>query len=678
MLGAAILGAAATIGAGSAAASASPISFGIAAAVGATPPTPVVVVGAPGLRWDDVTPSATPVLWALLARSASGAASVKAADPVSCPDDGWLTLGAGNRATASEGKSCTAITVTANAEGHAVVAGFADLARHNRRGADATRLGGLADSLGRAGECLSAAGPGAAVGAADGSGDVASYQPDVMSAAADGAFLAHCPVTLLATTPATIDAVVARLVVTDPRALVLVVGVSETSRAAAHLHVAIAHGSGFAGGLLTSASTRRTGFVQLVDVAPTILSARSVAWPSSMIGQPWQARGAKGSARASVHKLGDLDRRARAQATAIVPFFLIETGFMLGACATALLARRRDIDPSRKGMWRIARIACAAAALVPASSFVAGFFPWWRSGLGVPSLLAATAVGVAVLTTAVLAIDALAGRPAFGLPAAIGSVTMAVIGIDLATGAHLQIFTMDGYSPLVAGRFAGIGNVAFGVFGAAAVLAAAGAYERFGPRGLGVVALVAVALDGAPAWGSDVGGVLALIPAFVVLGLLLRGARVSWAKAVATGGIALLAVAVLGAGDYSRPPGRQTHLGRFVGQLLHGGALTVVHRKAMADFDLLTHSALTLLVPVLVFAAVLVVARPPQALRLAFARLDVLRPTVIALLALAVVAAVVNDSGVAIPALMVLLVLPALLPVVLASDDGEQPGKLLP
>src|SRR5664280_776180 len=74
---------------------------GLAAAAPAdrTPRGPVVVVGVPGLRWDQVSPDATPALAALVARGAVGSLSIRAGSGITCAADGWLTLGAGNRAT---------------------------------------------------------------------------------------------------------------------------------------------------------------------------------------------------------------------------------------------------------------------------------------------------------------------------------------------------------------------------------------------------------------------------------------------------------------------------------------------------------------------------------------------------------------------------------------------------
>ncbi|TBR17459.1 MAG: hypothetical protein EPO57_09160, partial [Chitinophagaceae bacterium] len=81
-----------------------------AAPAEAGPPGPaVLVVGVPGLQWSDVGPQ-TPTLQRLARTGAVGVLSVKAVPAVSCPADGWLTLGAGNRAVATgiEREPCAA------------------------------------------------------------------------------------------------------------------------------------------------------------------------------------------------------------------------------------------------------------------------------------------------------------------------------------------------------------------------------------------------------------------------------------------------------------------------------------------------------------------------------------------------------------------------------------------
>src|SRR5207245_9440679 len=116
------------------------------------------------------------------------------------------------------------------------------------------------------------------------------------------------------------------------------------------------------------------------------------------------------------------------------------------------------------------------------------------------------------------------------------------------------------------GRCAGYGNLPSGqVAAAAVVLGGLLAHLLGGRRGLAVAAgvlLVALVADGMPFWGSDVGGVLASVPAFALVVLGLSGTKVSWRRLAALGAGAAAAVLALGFLDLRRPAGRRTHLGR--------------------------------------------------------------------------------------------------------------------
>src|SRR5207302_8286909 len=128
-----------------------------------------------------------------------------------------------------------------------------------------------------------------------------------------------------------------------------------------------------------------------------------------------------------------------------------------------------------------------------------------------------------------------------------------------------------GYSPTVGGRFAGFGNLAYGQLAAAAILLA-GLLAYLLPGGPGLVAglgILGVALvaDGMPFWGSDVGGVLASVPAFALVALGLSGRKVSWRRLAAVGAGAVTAVLALGFLDLRRPAAQRTHLGRLFEQI---------------------------------------------------------------------------------------------------------------
>jgi hypothetical protein len=256
------------------------------------------------------------------------------------------------------------------------------------------------------------------------------------------------------------------------------------------------------------------------------------------------------------------------------------------------------------------------------------------------------------------------------------AVVTGVLLLDLLTGGRLQMSSVAGYSSLVAGRFSGIGNVAFGVLLAAVLLAAAAATHERSRRTTVVVlvvsGVVAVVVDGAPPFGSDVGGVLALVPAFVVLGLLRTGARVSPVRLLAAGAAGAAVVTVFALLDHQRAPGERTHLGRFVQQVLDGTAGTVLQRKAEAVLDLLFTSPVTALLPLVVAAVVRLVLRPPRALAAAFAAVPAWRHGLLAVGTGAAVGFAVNDSGPAIAALAVLVCVPAT--VAVTARVSRRPG----
>jgi hypothetical protein len=259
---------------------------------------------------------------------------------------------------------------------------------------------------------------------------------------------------------------------------------------------------------------------------------------------------------------------------------------------------------------------------------------------------------------------------------------------DIVTGGRLQLDTTLGYSPIVAGRFQGFGNLAFAVLVAAAIVLAAGIWS-FGPRRgaprdpwwLFAVAIlgVTVVADGWPAFGSDVGGVLASVPAFAVLAIMLGGWRVTARRAMAIGASAAFAVAAFAVVDLLRPADQRTHLGRFVAGIGDGTAASEVRRKLEANWHLLTASVASLLVPILVVGFVILISRRRGAL----ARVQRSEPGLRAGLVSAVIAAVLgfafNDSGVAIPAMMIGIVVPWMLAVVMAEAvPDEDEASVLP
>jgi hypothetical protein len=213
----------------------------------------------------------------------------------------------------------------------------------------------------------------------------------------------------------------------------------------------------------------------------------------------------------------------------------------------------------------------------------------------VPGVAGLGAGGVAVLVALDVAIAALALRarrhPLSPLSWVLGA-TVALLVADVATGARLQASSLLGYSLHTAARFTGFGNTAFATLAATTVLAGA-LHVHHAPRRREALVTVAclfafvVLVDGAPQLGSDVGGILTLVPVFGLTLLVLAGRRVSWRAVGVAVAVTAAAVGLATAVDLSRPADSRTHLGRLVDEVRSDGlsALTeTMARKAAVNF----------------------------------------------------------------------------------------------
>ena len=228
------------------------------------------------------------------------------------------------------------------------------------------------------------------------------------------------------------------------------------SEAAVHLTVAGMRGPGIEPGLLRSGSTRRAGLVTLVDIAPTILDLAGVERPDSMEGRRFEpvtggpATGIERAEYLAEHRPGGplpgSDGGSRRRHLRRPPGRAVD--------------RRDRGDPARRARGPAHR---GAGRALPCSrscpaTYLAGLVDFHASpataywvfvvGLAVALAVAATAVGGRTLLDPLLLVL---------------GVVFGLAGRRHARWArHLQLNTVFGYSPTVGGRFAGMGNLAYG------------------------------------------------------------------------------------------------------------------------------------------------------------------------------------------------------------------------
>ncbi|WP_247659456.1 hypothetical protein [Micromonospora sp. U56] len=663
----------------------------------------VVLAGVAGLRWDDVDPQTTPTLWRMAQQGSIGSLSTRSAHRPTCPVDGWLTLGAGSYAAWNGSRqqgACPPVGVTIE-QPDRIGANLPDqesVVLHNQ---ERLPWGAVPGSLSESVRCSVAIGPGAAVAAARPFGRVDRYAPKLPDDPAG--LLGSCVLsivdlgTVAGDDPATraaearrVDAALATvLAARPPRSLVMVAGVSDTETPS-RLHVAVADGPGWEGGLLTSASTGRDGYLQLVDLAPTALAALGRPMPERLfLGRPAiRVDGRPDDLATAIAAPADADREAGAQRRVAGWFFALLALAQVALFVTVLplLRRARRLagphsppPVSRRVVATVELLLIAVALAVPAA-LLADAVPWWRVDHA-GWWFALVTVALIVAATALVRFAPGHDRTLGPLGAVAGLATL-VVGADVLSGARLQLNGVVGYSALEGGRFSGLGTVGLGVFLAGALLSAGWLAQRFRrawrPMVVVTVGGTAAVVVGSPYLGSDPIGAVALTAGVAVAAAISTGgwltvSRLVWA---AMAGLALtIGYALV---DLRRPAEERGSLGRFLAALGDGTGGLTVHRSSTANFETLVNSPLTLLAVVGALLVWFALLQPWGGLMRLFGIYPAIRAAMAGTAVAAVIGGLLGGSALDVAGAAAALVVPmaalASLRVLDHSTDRTQPG----
>jgi hypothetical protein len=434
----------------------------------------------------------------------------------------------------------------------------------------------------------------------------------------------------------------------------------------------IVYGSS-AAGMLTSASTHRIGLVTNADLTATLIASLGAKVPVQVAGAVMSNAPAPADSR-SVTAMGRVDAFMRA-VDEVRPS--VVDGFLDAAIVVLLLgAAIAALPPLHPLLDRLAQLGALAILAVPA----AGVLMYLGVGLpGSPALVRALFAGT-VLVVWLAAASALLWRGPERTVAALALLTVGVIVVDQWLGASLSLDGVLGYSPLVGARYYGIGNETAAVLVGAAITGLAlmsdigtGAW-RPSWRWAVPVAVVCVGTAAAPFLGANIGVAAWGTVAFGLFIWAASGRRIGWKAVVAILVAVVLLVAAFAALDLTAAAGSRTHLGRSIQDALRGGGgalWLLLQRKAGLNLRMLQATKWTWLFAVLVGLLALLRWRP----RGAFAGLLAGRPAFSGALAATLIASVIayftEDSGVVVPALLLLFPAAAVLQLLLAREAGE-------
>lgn len=646
-------------------------------------PGPTIVVAMPTLTWDDVSPEYTPTLWSMAQQGAVGNVITRSIAPHSCSQAAWMTMSAGARATwgyppgqtGSDGivDPCPYAPRPQQSGAGAVFPRWPAWRQQSMARAIKADIGSMATMLNTRGQCVAAAGPMAAYGAADRSGRVARYWPS-----AQQADLEACPVTLV-DLESTSDLALRQLLNRAPLDATIVVTGLADDKTPERLRTVIVSGPGVPQGMLRSPITRQQGLIQGTDLTG-LLVQRVVKDPADVLlegRQPFVQP--ETDADASIEHVYGVSKALEKEHQLVAPFFYTYVVVVLVALAVGLLLLRTR-GPTGRRWFALLGAWCGA---VPVSTFLIGIPPWWNA----PSpgiALVGGILGIAV----VLAAAALLGpwRTWVAGPAVfLASVTALTIALDVTHSSRLQLISIMGLQPVYGGRYFGMGNVASAMYASTMLFAAALLAGRWVQRGhprlaaltVAAIGFAAIVVDGHPSWGADAGGPIAMLPALAYLALNAGGIKVTWQRIVVVGGIGLLVVGGLGYLDSLRPPQYRTHIGTFVAGFLESGQTTALQRNVMLNWQMLTSQWVNLFVPVLLALTMYALMRPTSRVGRPLARVTervtLLGHGLAAITICWLIGFATNDSGTAIPPSGMLVIAP--LVILVAAWQGRSAPK---
>jgi hypothetical protein len=421
-----------------------------------------------------------------------------------------------------------------------------------------------------------------------------------------------------------------------------------------------------------------------LDVSATALAVLGIQRPVEILGSAATADWRSEEYASRVAYLTDLNSTAVAVDTvrpAVQNSYITITVIVLLACAALL----RPMERSFGGWGRWAAKAFGylillLLAMPLAATLMYVVVPRPGSAVEVAALFAAATLLVWTMT-------ALVSRR-WGAPVALmvsGLSSAGVLLADQLFGAPLSFSGMFSYSPLLGARYYGIGNEGASIVVGAGLVGMAFLLDAFGDRpwarparayGPLVLGLLVVVLTAAPFFGANVGVAAWGTVAFGILWTQVNGRRVTWKTVLGMIGAIGLFVVAFSAYDLLAGAGAQTHLARAWESAGTGGISElwmIVARKAETNWRVLRATNWSILmIAILAFLAFMRL-RPHGVFAETLKAYPAFAVAMTASLWGSVVGYFTEDSGIVIPALVMLYITGSLLYAILARlhpDEG--------
>ena len=327
--------------------------------------------------------------------------------------------------------------------------------------------------------------------------------------------------------------------------------------------------SGAGKGVLTSNTTRRSGLVANLDLAPTIAGYLGARLPAEMGGNKITASNIDEPYEFLEKKHSHVLAMRMARTPIIVTYAL----FLLAGLVLAILAfRQKDGFLRRKSRWIKTFLIFLMA--MPISGMLQIPLTKENTFVALSSLVA-----IAVAITAVVA-WVFKNKPLESLFLLAGATTVLIV-VDSLTGTTLSQRSFFGSDLIAGGRYYGLGNVYMGILIGAATFSVAAAIELMSAKdkknyllpGLFFLLLVAIVIGHSRA-GANIGGLITASITALIFGQVVSAKKLGWTNLGVN--LAVFTLVVVFAMGLGFPKGgTESHIGKALSMIENKGTVAI-------------------------------------------------------------------------------------------------------
>ncbi|GAA0711971.1 membrane protein [Paraclostridium ghonii] len=338
-------------------------------------------------------------------------------------------------------------------------------------------------------------------------------------------------------------------------------------------------------GLLTSATTRRTGIIGNSDIGVGILADYNLV-SDKMVGRKLDIIKNNENIEFITKEYSNIVNMANVRSS-IIQFFINSISIILGLTVILLLIRKKTENKfNTNTIFKILKELSKFGIIMPIA-FLLGPILNLNSQLGIY-------ISIILIGICIYIMGKVMFKPDYKQIGFYATLTILVVLADATLGTYLMQNSVMSYNPIVGARYYGIGNEYEGVvIGASIVSMGVLIFEKklnkiFVP----LISAAIVFISSTPTMGANVGSAISTTLALILFTLFVFDKKVDFKKVVFI--FIGVGVVVLGFAVIDMLSGSKSHLSLFINQILVSGPTAIIEtfgRKISMNIQLIQTSS---------------------------------------------------------------------------------------